>query len=132
MSKSGASKEYERCVVEGYSQPLKKHSESTKKAFSRCIKAPIFAQKNLYSRLKKAFYTRKKGKNFLKRGKPTQKTHFCAKISKNKKYSDKINLSEYSLNKNKLVKISNNLTMWNNVNKNGASQLSFTILSGIF
>ena len=96
------------------------------------MKALIFAQKNLYSRLKKAFYTRKKGKKLQKRGKPTRKTHFCAKISINKKYSDKTNLSEYSLNKNKLVKISNNLTMWNNVNKNGASQLSFTILSGIF
>jgi hypothetical protein len=75
------------------------------------MKALIFAQKNLYSRLKKAFYTRKKEKKLQKRGKLTRKTHFCAKISINKKYSDKTNLSEYSLNKNKLVKISNNLTM---------------------
>jgi hypothetical protein len=75
------------------------------------VKAPIFAQKNHYSRLKKAFYTRKKGKKLQKRGKTTRKTHFCVKISKNKKYSDKTNLSEYSLNNNRLVKISNNLTM---------------------
>ena len=53
----------------------------------------------------------KKEKNLQKRGKPTRKTLFCAKISINKKYSDKTNLSEYSLNNNKLVKISNNLTM---------------------
>ena len=96
------------------------------------MKALIFAQKISILDWKRPFTQEKKEKILQKRGKSTRKNHFCAKISINKKYSDKIDLSEYSLNNNKLVKISNNLTMWNNVNKNGASQLSFTILSGIF
>lgn len=83
MSTSGASKEYERCVLEGYSQPLKKRSQSTKKAFSRCVKALIFAQKNLNSRLNKAFYTRKKGKKPSKERKTYSENPFlCQNLYK--------------------------------------------------
>ena len=81
MSTSGALHEYERCVLEGYSQPLKKRSQSTKKGVLMLCEGTYSCKKNHYSRLKKTFYTRKKGKNLQKRGKPTRKTLFCAKIS---------------------------------------------------
>ena len=61
MSTSGASKEYERCVVEGYFQLLIKRSQSTKKGVLTLYEGTYFCTKNLYSRLKMTFYTRKKG-----------------------------------------------------------------------
>jgi hypothetical protein len=67
MSTSGTSKEYERCVLEGYSQPLKKRSQSTKKGVLTLCEGTYFCTKKYQFYIEKGLLHKKKRKKTFKR-----------------------------------------------------------------